>query len=198
MGNEIITSVSTIIVALSAMTTTCIAYAGLNSWKKQHKAKISHELARDLLRSFYHLRDDIKSLRSPFVSYIPASENEFPDSSQEQRNFIGYKNYYQNLVDNITHSTREVYSKLLMAEVLFGPEIRKQSDELIRLKKELIEKLDYHLEIKNPANTEDQKEIPREMFKAYKFNLHISGKEDQFQSDFEKQLKIIETILNKQ
>ena len=61
------------LIAVAAIITGIVAIKGLHSWKTELHGKVKFNIARDLIRATYALREEIKYCRSPFTS-----SSEFP------------------------------------------------------------------------------------------------------------------------
>jgi hypothetical protein len=67
-----------VLVALSALITAVIACYSLNKWRKELKGKSEYEIARQVLKSVYRVREAFIISRSPNISYSKQDNNENP------------------------------------------------------------------------------------------------------------------------
>jgi hypothetical protein len=93
---EIITVTKDIIFIFAAIVTANVAVKGLQSWSKELKGKADFEVARNLIRAAYKLRDELSYCRNPWISLneFPANydpKNRTADIEAEAYSFI-YKN----------------------------------------------------------------------------------------------------------
>jgi hypothetical protein len=66
---EYITLTKDIILAISALAAAIIAWRGLATWKKELKGKSEYEIAKQVLKSVYKVREAFKIARNPGISY---------------------------------------------------------------------------------------------------------------------------------
>jgi hypothetical protein len=66
--SSLFASFATIIAAIVAIIALIYAIIGINTWKKQIKAKRKLDIAEDALAMFYELKDIFRYLRNPFVN----------------------------------------------------------------------------------------------------------------------------------
>ena len=121
-----------IALAGAAVTTAFVAYSGVEKWQKELKGKANFEVARELIKSIYKLRDELGYCRSPFIAAA-----EFPE---------GYRGPLGNCTpDERGQAWAHVYSKkwvpignamqgfdaaVLEAEALWGNGIKDKANEL--------------------------------------------------------------------
>lgn len=119
-----------------------IAGGGLFTWKNQIEYTKEHDVADNLHHSLLKLRDAIKHVRNPAIfpseSYEAAQHlrSKYPDLSEKEIENKTYPYVYELRWKEIQNASTEVDSGLLMAEVLWGREIRKL---VIPLKKKITE-----------------------------------------------------------
>jgi hypothetical protein len=129
---EIITVVKDVLVALAAATTAVVAVLGLRKWRQELEGKAQFEVARNLIRATYRLRDEIRNCRSPFYSAY-----EFPEdykgglaqhSGEEEAR--AWMHIYKNRWTPVWTALQEFDSHTLEAEALWGSAIRTKTDAL--------------------------------------------------------------------
>lgn len=119
-----------------------IAGGGLFTWKNQIEYKKDHDVADNLHLSLLKLRDAIKHVRNPAIfpseSYSAAQrfKSENPNISEKEMSEKNHAYVYELRWKEIQQASTEVDSNLLMAEVLWGSEIRKK---VIPLNKKITE-----------------------------------------------------------
>lgn len=111
-----------------------VAVAGLQTWKRQLQGTAAYDVSRRLLRSVYRLREEIRALRSPFMSAgeiasaMKAAGIEPPQSGTPGKDSqeAAYNVRWRRVADAQTAFAAEV----LEAEALWGGGIRPWADEL--------------------------------------------------------------------
>jgi len=137
---EIFSIVKDIALAGAACTTAYVAFTGLEKWQKELSGKASFDVARELAKSIYFLRDEIRYCRSPF-----ASAHEFPDKYREgffnkhtpQENGDAWAYVYAKRWESVAEALQSFDLATLEAEALWGEEIKKRSLELQQCVKSL-------------------------------------------------------------
>lgn len=116
----------------AAVTTACVAYKGVEKWKKELRGKASFEVARELIKSIYKLRDELSYCRSPFIEAA-----EFPDgyrgslgkhSSEEQGQ--AWAHVYSKRWEPVGNAMQGFDTAVLEAEALWGNQIKEKAKEL--------------------------------------------------------------------
>jgi len=136
---EIITAIKDVLLGIAAATTAIAAVIGLKSWSRELKGKAEFEIARNLIRSTYKLRDELQNCRLPFIS-----ANEFPEGYQgalgscsAQEEAEAWSHVYKNRWVPVWAAIQEFDSHTLEAESLWGKEVRTRTDQLRQCVKEL-------------------------------------------------------------
>lgn len=137
---EIITVVKDVLLGLAAATTAVVALLGLHKWRQELEGKAQFEVARNLIRATYKLRDEVRNCRSPFYSAY-----EFPEdykgglgaqrSAEEETRAWIY--IYKNRWAPVWTALQEFDSHTLEAEALWGSAIRTKTDALRKCVREL-------------------------------------------------------------
>ena len=84
---ELITIIKDIVLVGVSIASVCIAFKGLETWKRQSKGQTEFELARRILITLFKYRDAIDNIRHPVIwAYeMPRpSEDEAKSMSQKQ------------------------------------------------------------------------------------------------------------------
>lgn len=127
---EAVTIVKDIILSIAAVFTVGIAVYGIRSWSRELRGKTSFEVARQLLKSAYKLRDAISSARARFIS-----AGEFPEgygkalahqSSKEEAE--AFHNVYKNRWEPIWDALQEFDAATLEAEAIWGGSIKEKAE----------------------------------------------------------------------
>lgn len=197
-NSDLFSSLASIFVAISAVITAILARSGIRSWTRQYIKKSNHELAQQLLVSFGKYRDCVQALRSPMIRFSPAPSKEHPDASNDELRHIGFLQYLETHNIAIANARQEIYSHILEAEVVFGPKIRHESDELMRLEKKLFFLLRMHIESVDPKSDKYTKRENTKYLEEQRYDVFHENDEDAFGLDFQDRYSRIEEILRAQ
>lgn len=129
---EVSSALSDVSVGIAAAVTAFVAFQGLKSWQRELKGKAEFEAARNLVRSTYKLRDELRNCRSPFVS-----AGEFPESYRgalgkhsTEEELEAWAHVYKARWAPVAQSVQEFDAQVLEAESIWGSDIRARSDAL--------------------------------------------------------------------
>jgi hypothetical protein len=127
---EIIAAIKDVLVALAAAITAIVAIVGLTSWRRELKGKAEFEVARNLIRATYALRDAVQDSRAPFVSggEFPSGYGHANPSSDDEAQAFGY--VFKKRWTPVSKAVQEVDTQTLEAEAFWGAEIRSKTDTL--------------------------------------------------------------------
>lgn len=155
MGNtiisyKIISATKDIVLMLAAIITAKIAYKGLQRWSRELKGKADFEIARNLIRATYKLRDELGYCRSPWISVgeFPKDydhSKKTPDGEAKAYSFI-----YLNRWRPVASTLQEFETQALEAEALWGPNFKPKTDELRQCARNL--QVSIEAFIRNKAN----------------------------------------------
>jgi len=136
---EIITVMKDVLLGIAAATTATVAVIGLKSWSRELKGKAEFEVARNLIRATYKLRDELQNCRSPLIGAY-----EFPEGyqgtlgkSSPHEKAQAWAHVYKNRWAPVWSAIQEFDSHTLAAEALWGKEIRTRTDQLRQCVREL-------------------------------------------------------------
>lgn len=121
-----------IALAVAACTTAFVAYTGLGKWQKELSGKANFDVARDLAKSVYALRDEISYCRSPFISAYEFPEG-FPDSIGKRSSAEegqAYAHVYSKRWEPVGKALQAFDTAALAAEALWERDIREKTNEL--------------------------------------------------------------------
>ena len=130
---EIFSIIKDIALSGAAGVTSYVAFSGLSKWQKELSGKAGFDVARDLAKSVYALRDEISYCRSAFTA-----AHEFPedykwggerDSEEEGR---AWAHVYAKRWGPVGKAMRDFDAAALEAEALWGEDIRCKADALRR------------------------------------------------------------------
>ncbi len=129
---EIFSIIKDIALASAAGTTALVAYTGLEKWQKELRGKANFEVARELIKSVYIIRDELSYCRSPFTAAA-----EFPEDYKgalgkhtPEEKGQAWAHVYSRRWKSVGKAVQDFDTAVLEAEALWGPEIKKQATEL--------------------------------------------------------------------
>ncbi len=131
---EVFSMIKDIALAGAACVTAYVAFTGLEKWQKELRGKANFDVARELAKSVYLLRDQISYCRSPFTA-----ASEFP---QNYRGGLGkqsaeeegqaWAHVYAKRWEPVGTAVQAFDAATLEAEALWGKEIKEKALELRR------------------------------------------------------------------
>ena len=126
---EVFSIIKDIFLAGAAAVTAYVAFTGIEKWKSELRGKANFDVARELIKSVYKLRDEMEYCRSPFV---PA--HEFPEGFRGGMNKLtpeergqAWAHVYHNRWEPVGSAVQEFDAALLEAEALWGGQIREKA-----------------------------------------------------------------------
>ncbi|QBZ84062.1 hypothetical protein GHNINEIG_02137 [Hydrogenovibrio crunogenus] len=131
---DIFSIIKDIALSAAACTTAYVAYNGVEKWQKELKGKANFEVARDLAKTLYSLRDEISYCRSPFVA-----AQEFPESyviEQSKRKLTpeekgqAWAYVYTKRWEPVSSAIQAFDAATLEAEAIWGQEIKEKANKL--------------------------------------------------------------------
>lgn len=161
MDHEIIQSVSSLIVAATAIIATTTAVRGLTAWKKQRKWERDNELAEDHLVLLAKRRHAISGLRDAVFSYDPkyVDENGEEVYDTELANFLGLESVYNDRWGRLYDIRSEIYAKRLIADVRWGTDLSDLLEELFGHEQILRVEIMRYLRSRNPKNSQEMRRV---------------------------------------
>ncbi|ENO1847690.1 hypothetical protein ACA874_001228 [Vibrio vulnificus] len=150
--SEVISSISDIIVGLSALGTFGIACYGVTNWKRELKGKNNFEISKNLMKSVYNYRDAIQSSRSMIILGSSQYLEEL-DNNKEQKLEV-WKKLFDKRWKPVRESVQELSSLSLETEVLLGKEVKKLIVALKDIALDLRHAMDAVIDYQNDAKPE--------------------------------------------
>jgi hypothetical protein len=125
--------VKDIVVACSAFGAAFIAYRGLGTWQKELKGKSEYQLAKDVLRSVYDVREGFKSVRKPGIFSYEYPEKMSTNSGHLKKDFKheGTAHVYQERFKKLNSAFIKLEEQNLEALVEWGSE---HQDKIVPLR----------------------------------------------------------------
>lgn len=132
-----------------------IGLKGLGTWRQQFKGNKEYELAKQLLKSIYELREAIYSVRNPFMQF--SEEPDLPEEklkalSDREKRWHALAQAYQRRWEPVPKAKTALDTNLLEAEVVWGKEIVRLADPLHEFVGKLLWAVQDHIEAMNPNN----------------------------------------------
>ena len=145
---DVISAISDVIVALSAAVAAIFAYVGLSTWRKQLKGGAEYQLAKDVLKAVYRVREAFKAVRNPAIfEYEYPEEMRSPSGHlREEKKYEGTAHVYEKRWKQMVSSFKELEEYHLQAQVEWGPEFQNRIEKLRRCRVELMSAIQDLLE----------------------------------------------------
>lgn len=152
---EYITAIKDVILGLSVISAAIFAYLGLTTWRKELKGKSEYQLAKEVLKSTYKVRDAFMHVRSPAIYQYEYPE-EMLDAQgylKQEHDYAGSVHVYQKRWEMMVRDFSELEEHNLEAQVEWGAEFQNVIAKLRYCKAELQIAIQQMLERKkNPRN----------------------------------------------
>jgi hypothetical protein len=178
-----------------------VAVAGLRTWRAQLRGKTEYELARRLLRGVFEIRDQVASVRNPFISgeEMAAAFKEVgvePKEGDMMRDKRTNGFVYQQRWKGLSKALSDVRVDVLEAEVLWGEPVRDADKALRFCIAELNVSLTMYLRAMNDERPMS-KQIGEQIEKYSKviYQLSDDPAEDLFTGKVSDAVKRFETLL---
>ena len=135
---DIITATKDVIVGAAAVTTAAVAVYGVNRWRSEVRGRAEFETARELMRATYQVRDQIRSVRAPFIAAQEFPEGYSPlESESSVQPADAWAHVYRKRWKPLQSALIELETQQIEAEVLWGEAIREKAEDLLRCANEL-------------------------------------------------------------
>ena len=148
-----ITAISAMIAAVAVACTAYFAKQGMNVWREQMRGKDEYKLARNLLASIYKHRDAMHDARHWLMTITDKpTREEAAEMTPEQVKFYGLSRAYSRRWRKVQKEHQKIYRDLILAEAIWGDELRDLLGSLLEPEQDLREAIDTNLWLRNPAN----------------------------------------------
>jgi hypothetical protein len=164
---EWISAAKEVIIGLSAVFATIFAYIGLNTWRKELKGKAEYQLAKDVLKSVYKVREAFKHVRHPaiFAYEYPEEMRDYSGHLKREKDYEGTLYVYEKRWQKMDEAFRELEEHHLDAQVEWGSEFQNVIIKLRSCRAELLVTIQKMLdEKKNPQRVMRDKESMEKAF----------------------------------
>ena len=132
---DIISSISDITVALSALGTFFVAIYGVKNWSRELKGKAEFESSKSLLKAVYKYRDAINSSRSIII--LGSQEEIDTLNKNKARKLEVWTSLFNARWKPVSEATQELMSQSVETEVLLGKEVKELIDILGHITQDL-------------------------------------------------------------
>lgn len=163
---EIVSAVSDAIVAIAAIAAAVFAYIGLTAWKKQLKGGAEYQLAKEVLKAVYRVREAFKVVRNPAIfSYEYPEEMRSPSGNlKPEHRLEGTEYVYKKRWEDMAASFKELEELHLQAQVEWGPQFQERIVKLrhcrIELQMAIADLLEgYSGKRKNMSSSQESREV---------------------------------------
>lgn len=126
---EVFSMIKDITLALAACVTAYVAFTGLGKWQKELRGKANFDVARELAKSVYSLRDEISYCRSPFTAASEFPENYKGGSGSHSAEEEGqaWAHVYSKRWAPVGNAAQAFDAATLEAEALWGRSIKEKA-----------------------------------------------------------------------
>lgn len=199
---ELVGKVATISKEVITLGVACIgvyaALEGLSTWKRQLTGQTEYELARQLLRCTYILREALRDVRRPQIlideQVLPEG---FASLSPRQVDYAIMHTAHHNRWSKVLNARAELQTELIKGEVVWNKAVKDKYERLFELQQELLADVNAYLTGFDPDASAEKKAAAY----AYRYdrrtiNFHLPGaREDPFWIDIEAAISDIESYL---
>lgn len=129
---DIFSVIKDIFIAGAAGTTAFVAYTGLEKWKTELRGKANFDVARELIKSVYKLRDELCYCRSPFVlaSEFPEGYKGSLNNPTNEEKGQAWAHVYSKRWESVGSAIQNFDTAVLEAEAIWGATIKVKAQEL--------------------------------------------------------------------
>jgi len=198
MSCEWIPVVKDIVVAISAGGAAVIAYKGLGTWQRELKGRSEYQLAKDVIRSVYKVREAFKHVRNPVIMgyEYPKDMTTHSGHLKDELRYEGTAYVYETRWKKMDEAFSELEEKNLEALVEWGSDYQDTIVALRRCRGELLMAIqDMLARYKNPheenwKNREQQTEERSVLYHIGEDSIH-----DKFTPDINTAIMLFEEWL---
>lgn len=174
-----------------------VGLKGLGAWKSQLVGNTEYELAKQILRSVYEVRDALSSVRNPFMQYSQEPdlpEEKLKELNQQEKQWHAKAQAFQKRWEPVPKAASGLDALLLEAEVVWGSSVKEKVRPLNGLVGELLWAIQDHLEATNPNNAHE-KQDPDEVKTRRRIMYARGDEKDEYQQKLTKAIQGIENEL---
>ena len=133
-------------IATAAVVTAVAAFKGLRTWQRETEWRENREVARNLVRNTFKVRDSLNHVRNPLIrpyefpkDWDPR-ENHTPEVNSQNTAYV-----YENRLKVLRDAMQELEVAVLEAEVFWGPEVESRMRGVRSCRSRLIVSLEQHI-----------------------------------------------------
>ena len=186
-----ISAIATVFIALATIAFAATAWLGLSNWQEQHKTRMEHDLARDILRSLHLYRESIKDGRIKFHTLHTATN---PVNREDLKDV-------DKLSEKLELIRTEIEVYLVEAKIYWGGALAKITEKILIMEMLYIMTLQQKIMITNPHKNmpPEIKEYIARVKPDYEENSWMleSGSENKFDEQIDKLFEDARKILIK-
>ena len=131
-ATEVFSIIKDIALAGAACVTAYVALTGLEKWQKELRGRANFDVARELAKSIYLLRDKISYCRSPFIiaAEFPENYSEALGRHTNEEEGQAWAHVYSKRWKPVSIALQAFEASTLEAEALWGNTIKERALEL--------------------------------------------------------------------
>lgn len=172
-----------VLVGLSVVTAAVFAYLCLSAWKKELKGKSEYQLAKDVLKSVYRVREAFKHVRNPAIYQYeyPEEMRDHHGHLKREHDYEGKAHVYEKRWEVMAKAFGELEEHHLEAQVEWGPKFQNRITKLRSCHVDLMIAIQQMLERKkNPREAPLNKPEERAEERSVLYHLGKDSKHDKF------------------
>lgn len=196
--SELFAIAKDIFVGLSAFLATIFAYLGLTTWRKELKGKSEYQLAKEVLKSVYKVREAFKQVRNPaiFQNDYPEEMLDINGSLKTEFEYSGTAHVYEKRWEIMNQAFRELEEYHLEAQVEWGAEFQNVILPLRSCKGDLLVTIQQMLDRKkNPEHFVPTNAIEKAEERSVLYYHGYSVKKDKFSLEIDEAINQFEKWL---
>lgn len=189
---------SNVLVGLSAAAAAFLAYRGLSTWRAELKGKSEYQLAKDVLKSVYKVREAFKYVRHAaiYAYEYPEEMRDHHGGLMREHNYEGTKHVYEKRWERMVEAFNELEDHHLLAQVEWGSEFQDKIVKLRNCRVELLIAIEDLLEGKRDpqvARERDREETAKQ--RAVLYQMGAGSRHDTFTPQIDEAVKEFENWL---
>ena len=193
-----ITAGKDILLGLSAVSAAVFAYLGLIAWRKELKGKSEYQLAKDVLKSVYRVREAFKHVRNPVIYQYeyPEEMRDHHGHLQREQDYEGTAHVYEKRWEVMAKAFGDLEEHHLDAQVEWGAEFQNKIVKLRSCRVELMIAIQQVLERKkNPREAALSSAEEKAEERSVLYHLGSGLKHDKFTPEIEEAVNEFEAWL---
>ncbi len=180
---ECITAGKDVVVAAAAAFAAYFAYLGLSTWRRELKGKSEYQLAKDVLKSVYKVREAFKHVRHPAIYQYeyPEGMTDHHGHLKQENKHEGTAHVYEERWKKMDEAFSELESYHLDAQVEWGAEFQDVIKDLRSCRATLLVTIQEKLyRMKNPYDGADRSVEEAKEERSVLYHIGEDSKHDSF------------------